>query len=180
MYRQDVFVAAMASVARSRPDALGVIPALDRRTGRSHTAALRAEVERLGASVEIVDGWPHAEMAFAYRAAAVCVSVPESDSAPTSVFEAMAVGTPGIVSELPWLAEPVHREAQLTDVPVGDAAALAEAILAGLAGELDYGVDANRDLVARCFDRDTVFGAVEDDYERLAAGEPVAREASGA
>jgi glycosyltransferase involved in cell wall biosynthesis len=172
LYRQDTFVRAMAELAEDSPDALGVVPALDRSPAGEHTARLRAQVRQLGlaGNVEIVEPWPHDEVAFAYRAAAACVSVPESDSAPTSVFEALAVGTPAIVSELPWVSEPVHREARLEVVPVGDHAALARAIAGALSGQLDGGIEPNRELVARSFDRDTVFAGMEREYERLSAG----------
>jgi glycosyltransferase involved in cell wall biosynthesis len=42
------------------------------------------------------------QMPDVYRAADVVVSIPSSDSSPRSVWEALACGTPVVVSDLPW------------------------------------------------------------------------------
>jgi glycosyltransferase involved in cell wall biosynthesis len=107
-------------------------------------------------------------MALLYRAAAVCVSVPESDSAPTSVFEAVSLGTPTVVSDLPWVSEPVHRNARLTVVPVGDHEGLAAAMLRAIRDPSEADARANIELVSRELDRDTIFDGVGREYEQIA------------
>lgn len=64
-----------------------------------------------------------------YRQAAVVVSVPSSDGTPQSVLEAMACGAAPVVSDLPWLHDWVRHGREGMVVPVGDANALARAIL---------------------------------------------------
>jgi glycosyltransferase involved in cell wall biosynthesis len=53
----------------------------------------------------VVGRVPYDEMPGYYRSAAVCVSIPDSDSSPRSVWEAMACGCPCVVSDLPWARE---------------------------------------------------------------------------
>ncbi len=64
-----------------------------------------------------------------YRRAAVAVSVPSSDGTPQSVLEAMGCGVAPVVSDLPSLQDWVQHERTGLVVPVGDANALAAAIL---------------------------------------------------
>jgi glycosyltransferase involved in cell wall biosynthesis len=172
VYRQDSFVRAMAELRDRGSDALGVIVALEPGEAREGTRATESLIAQLGldANVSVVPPYDHDRIGFAYRAASVCVSVPSSDSAPTSVFEALAVGTPAIVSELPWVHEPVHDEARLRVVPVGDHLALAGAISSALAEPSEDDVAANMQLVDRSFDRDKVFARIGEEYERLAGG----------
>jgi L-malate glycosyltransferase len=64
-----------------------------------------------------------------YRAADVAVSVPSSDGTPKSVQEAMACGTPAVLSDLPSLHEWVRHEQEGLFVPAGDVKATSEAII---------------------------------------------------
>jgi len=110
IYRQDTFVRAIAELRGRAPQVLGVIVALDPSAEGEGARRVRELVAELGLgdSVVLVPPYPHDRIAFAYRAAAAVVSVPESDSAPTSVFEGFSLGTPAIVSDVPWVTEPVH------------------------------------------------------------------------
>lgn len=172
VYRQPDFVRAMAELRRRGSGALGVIVSLEPGPGREGTEEVESLIAELGVgeSVLMVPPYPHDRIGFAYRAAGVCVSVPESDSAPTSVFEALAVGTPAVVSDLPWVHEAVHSEARVGVVPVGDHAAMAHAIEAALERPSEADARANMELVERRFDRDRVFGEIGAEYERLAGG----------
>ena len=76
--------------------------------------------------VHVVGHVPYERLADYYRAADVCVSIPSSDSAPRSVWEAMACGAPTVVSNLPWVRESL-REGEALVVPI-TAEAVAEAI----------------------------------------------------
>jgi len=104
-------------------------------------------------------------MACVYRAAAVCVSVPRSDSAPTSVIEAAALGAPVVVSDLPWTREEPYRHLHMEVVPVGQPEPLGDAI----ARQVQSGPEEeNQRAAGRYFDRAALFEAVEREYERLA------------
>lgn len=170
LYRPHTFLRAMAQVRRRRPEALGVLIGLEWGGPGPATLAVNEAVEELelGEGVRVVPPLPHEQMSLAFRAAAVCVSIPKSDSAPTSVFEALSLGVPAIVSDLPWVREPVHEEARMSVVSGDDPDALAEAIVESLAHPSPADADANRQLVREHFDRELVFAGVGAEYERLA------------
>jgi glycosyltransferase involved in cell wall biosynthesis len=69
------------------------------------------------------------------RVADVAVSVPSSDGTPSSVLEAMACGTPAVLSDLPSLHEWVRHEKEGLFIPTGDVAALSAAIVRLLTDE---------------------------------------------
>jgi len=69
------------------------------------------------------------EIPYYYRDANVVVSVPSSDSSPFSVYEAMAMKTPVIVSALPWLKDKFISNTDLMIVPVRDEDALSSKII---------------------------------------------------
>ncbi|MBN1920075.1 MAG: glycosyltransferase [Anaerolineae bacterium] len=64
-----------------------------------------------------------------YRLADIAISIPASDGTPISVLEAMACGAAPIVSDLPSLKEWITDGENGLLVPVGDAEALAAAIV---------------------------------------------------
>jgi len=74
------------------------------------------------------------EMPFFVKDSDVVVSVPSSDSSPGSVYEAMACGTPVIISELPWYHGKFEKDRDLVTVPVRNVEKLATAILDILEG----------------------------------------------
>ena len=94
--------------------------------GREAVLQQRAADLGVGAAVQFAGFTANATMADYYAAADVCVSVASSDSSPKSVLEAMACGTPVIVSDLPWVHEQITAGEQALLVPPRDAAALAE------------------------------------------------------
>jgi glycosyltransferase involved in cell wall biosynthesis len=152
---------------------LAVILAFDADPRRESERGIKQMIEAAGLvdSALMIPSLAHRRMPLAFRAATVCVSVPESDGGgPSSVFEAISLGTPTIVSDLPWVHEPVHREARLRVVPVSDERALAEAIVSALESPSPEDAKANMRLIERSFDRDRVLSAFEAEYERLAEG----------
>ncbi len=130
IYNPLVIAHTIPMVLARRPDARFVIRTY------SLDAGLLAEFQRIVAAagatdaVEYVGGLPndHA-IADLYRQAAVVVSVPSSDGTPQSVLEAMACGAAPVVSDLPSLRDWLRPDVEGLFVPVGDSAALAEAIL---------------------------------------------------
>ena len=169
IFRPDLIVRAAALVRAEVPDVLVVII-----VDTTHDAWPLDELASLVDDLRIADAVifrpkiAHDEVAFLFRAAAVCVSYAESDSAPTSVLEALAVGVPVVVSDLPWVHEPDYHEARLAVVSDASVETLAGALVAAVLAPEPEDVEANRSLVARRFDREVLFGSVGDEYERLA------------
>ncbi|HEY7525729.1 MAG TPA: glycosyltransferase [Candidatus Limnocylindria bacterium] len=130
LYRHEVVIEALA---RMPADVLVLS------SGMRADPAERQRLEALARQLGVAERWrilPAMDadrMADLYRLADVVVSVPESDAMPQSVMEAMATGTPAVVSDLPdprgWLGD---LTPQLI-VPVGDAAATAAAMQRALA-----------------------------------------------
>jgi glycosyltransferase involved in cell wall biosynthesis len=128
-YRQDLVIAALAHLPQ---DVAVVIPG--RNGDASVLEQLQASAAALGAG-ERVHVLPDIEptlMLDLYRAAAVVVSVPDSDGLPVTLLEAMACGTPAVASDLPGPREALGPEGSRFVVPRGDAAALADAVNAVL------------------------------------------------
>jgi glycosyltransferase involved in cell wall biosynthesis len=129
-------------------DALGAIPYADR--------------------VHVVGNVDYDRMPDYYRVADACVSIASSDSAPRSVFEAMACGTPCVISDLPWVHEQIGDEREALIVPI-EAEAVAAALRRLLAdAELSTGVAARaRDFVKREHDQAVHMDRLADTYRSL-------------
>jgi glycosyltransferase involved in cell wall biosynthesis len=170
LYRQDVIVAALAQLPN---DVIAVFAEggqdLDER------ARLEAQATSLGVAgrLRFVPAIPHDEMPDFYRLADVVVSVPESDAWPVTAFEAMASGVPIVMSDLPSAREGIGELDPRAIVPVGDARATAEAIVAHL--ELAPGARSSlavrlRGAAIERGDTRTNLLRMETEYRRLAAG----------
>jgi len=77
--------------------------------------------------IHVIGHVPYERLPDVYGAADACVSVPDTDSAPRTVWEAMACGTPCVLSALPWLKEMVQAEKEALVVPI-DPPAVATAL----------------------------------------------------
>ncbi|HEY7076903.1 MAG TPA: glycosyltransferase family 4 protein [Solirubrobacteraceae bacterium] len=133
VYNPRTIVEAWAEVASERPDVQLVI---------KHMGVVREELGELPfpERVHMVGHVPYERMVAYYRVADVCVSIPSSDSAPRSVFEAMACGTPCVLSDLPWVHEQIGDGREALIVPI-ERAAVASAMRRVLAdGELASGL----------------------------------------
>jgi glycosyltransferase involved in cell wall biosynthesis len=93
-------------------------------------AALEAEAIGLGLEdrVRFVPAIPHAEMPAYLRLADVVLSTPTSDGTPVTVLEAMAVGRPVIVTDLPSLREWLADIDPVALIPTGDVDSLVRVI----------------------------------------------------
>jgi glycosyltransferase involved in cell wall biosynthesis len=176
LYRQDVVVDAVArlSVGVQRPvivlSARGADPAEVTRVQRL------AEAAGIGGQLRVLDDVPHEGLPDLLRLADVVVSVPDSDSFPVTLLEAMACGRPIVASDLPAVT-PVLREieplAGSLVAPVGDATLTARAIGRILALGADDRArlgERLRAYVVRTADYDTNMRAMERQYRRLATG----------
>jgi glycosyltransferase involved in cell wall biosynthesis len=115
LYNPQVILRAFERLAEERADATLVFKHL----GREPPDLGRM---RYPDRVRIVGHVPYEQMASYYRAADVCVSIPSSDSSPRSVWEAMACGTPCIVSDLPWVHELIRDGEHALVVPIDEEA----------------------------------------------------------
>jgi glycosyltransferase involved in cell wall biosynthesis len=119
-------LAAFELAATQLPDArlwccYGDAPLLEAVQERiSHSEVLRERVVLLGTL-------PHAELEMCFRAADFFVQTSHREGSGYSVLEAMACGTTPLVTDIPSMRAIVNGAGSLT--PVGDANALAEAIV---------------------------------------------------
>jgi glycosyltransferase involved in cell wall biosynthesis len=135
VYQIETIVRAWPAVARARPDAWLLFARF------AADPAYAARIDRLAddlgvrPSVRFAGQIEHAAMPAYYNLAAVSVSVPASDGMPVTAQEAMACGSPLIVSDLPSIAGIIEHERNGLLVPVGEAQALAAALLRLLGDE---------------------------------------------
>lgn len=96
-YNSDVIIRAFERVSRERP---GVQLLL------KHLGSAPPQFSaRLPPGARIVGHVPYELMPEYFRAAEICISIPEWDSSPRSIWEAMACGCACVVSDLPWVRE---------------------------------------------------------------------------
>jgi glycosyltransferase involved in cell wall biosynthesis len=176
LYHHEVVLAAVAEVARRRlPAPIMIVSA-----AAADPAALAALRDRAAAGgiadrLRVLDTIGTEELPDLYRAAAVVVSVPETDSFPVTLLEAMATGRPVVASDLPAVRpvlESIDPLAGRLIVPVEDVAATANAIeLALTLGEADRHRlgEALRAYVVANAEYDTNMAAMEAIYRDLAA-----------
>jgi glycosyltransferase involved in cell wall biosynthesis len=107
------------------------------------------------------------ELPFFYADAEVVLSVPSSDSSPSTVYEALACETPVIVSELPWYHGRFEAGRDFQVVPSGDAEALAAAVVRQLEGHTRFDHASIRERVRRYSDIDVNGRKLEELYARL-------------
>jgi L-malate glycosyltransferase len=120
--------------------------------------------------VHIVGHVPYERMVDWYQASDVCVSIASSDSSPRSVWEAVASGTPCVVSDLPWVHELIEPGRDALVVPIDRepvAAAIRQvlddpALAASLASN-------GRRLVEAHHDQSVEMDRVAESYRTLAA-----------
>jgi glycosyltransferase involved in cell wall biosynthesis len=120
--------------------------------------------------VHIVGHVPYKQMVDWYHASDVCVSIASSDSSPRSVWEAVASGTPCVVSDLPWVHELMvaGRDALVVPIAVEPVAAAIRTILEDPA-LADHLAGNGRRLVAAHHDQAVEMDRVADSYRKLAA-----------
>jgi glycosyltransferase involved in cell wall biosynthesis len=176
LYRQVVVVDAVARLVAAGRDLVLVMSA--RGADPATLAEVRSHADASGISdrLRILDDVPHDELPALFRLADVIVSVPETDSFPETVLEAMACERPIVASDLPAVT-PVLGQLDPTAaslvVPVGDAGATAAAI----ARAVDLDPDLRREMgatlrahVVQTADYETNMARMERLYQKLAAG----------
>ena len=81
------------------------------------------------------------EMPYIYRDSDIVISIPNSDSSPRSVYEAMACGSNVIVSDLPWIGNKFANNKELYIVKVHDEEELLNRIMNILSGRTEINVE---------------------------------------
>lgn len=126
VYNIDTIIASIPSVLGAVPEARYII-----KYGgdSSREVEFRHIAEKLGVggAVDFMGYSEVATLADYYAAADVCVSVASSDSSPKSVLEAMACGTPVVLSDLPWVHEYIENGKHALLVASRDVEATAQA-----------------------------------------------------
>lgn len=173
LYRQEIVVEALAALSTPSRRPIAIMSA--RQADAGYLAALLSRARDLGVAdqLRVLDDVAHEELPNLLRLADAVVSVPDSDSFPVTILEAMACGRPVVASDLPAVApvlaavDPVARDFL---VPVGDVTATAAAIRRAL----DLGVDerkrlgdAFRAFVIRTADYETSMRLMERLYRQL-------------
>lgn len=132
LYNIEVLIDSIPHVLQQVPHAVFLLKDAFRNTPEreAYVASLRQRVEDLGISqaVRWVEQVPYEDLPVLYNLADVIVSIPSTDGMPVTLFEAMACETPVIVGDLPSYTRIVAHEKTGLRVPLGNVAALGEAI----------------------------------------------------
>jgi L-malate glycosyltransferase len=125
LYRHERIIDALARL----PDRFGLVMTGHGADG-DYLGRLERQMAELGVAdrIQILYGISDEDLPDLYRAARVVVSVPESDSFPISLLEAMACSTPVVAGDLPALREVLEPVAPESLVPDSDAGALVIAL----------------------------------------------------
>lgn len=162
VYNPRVIVDAWARVAAERDDVQLVL---------KHMGVVREVLGELPFPdrVHVVGHVDYERMPAYYAAADACVSIASSDSAPRSVFEAMACGSPCVVSDLPWVHEQIGDGREALVVPI-EAGAVADALRRLLSDDVLAGgiAERGRALVEREHDRAVLMDRLAETYRGLA------------
>lgn len=176
LYRQPVVVDAVARLVAGGRDLVLVMSARGADPATLAEVRARAAAGGIAERLRILDDVHHDQLAALFRLADVVVSVPETDSFPVTLLEAMACARPIVASDLPAVT-PVLRGVDATAaslvVPVGDPAATAAAIERALALDPDARAamgDRLRAHVVQTADYQTNMARMERLYRQLAAG----------
>lgn len=133
LYNVDCIVEAIPKVLQSFPDAKFLFTyVMENSIARVKELVKRLDVVNSVGFVGFVD---YNEMPFYHATADILVSVPSSDSSPCSVYEAMACGTPVVISDLPWTKHFMKNRENSLVVPTRNSEAIADSILEILQNE---------------------------------------------
>jgi len=134
LYNNDVIIESIPIVKRYFPDAVFVFCNRLENLNRNYLELVRKlNVQDNVVSVGRLSN--DDDMPYFCRDADVVVSVPSSDSSPLSVYEAMACGTPVIISDLPWYKGKFEKDSDVIVVPARNAEKLGHAIVRVLSGD---------------------------------------------
>jgi L-malate glycosyltransferase len=168
LYRHATVLAAFA--VGSDENAVLVMSAVDADPATLERVRRQAVELGIGDRMRILDRIGPDELPDLYRAAAVVVSVPESDSFPVTLQEAMASGVPLVVGDLPPTRAVLAGIAPESLVPIGDSEATAIAMRRALRMSDDdraRTASALREWAVREADYETNMARMETLYREL-------------
>lgn len=129
IYGVDVIARAFVQAARQRPELRLIMLGGGSQAGLLHEIFTRGGVQE---QVLLPGQVSQDDLPRYYRASDLYVSASHSDGTSISLLEAMASGTPCLVSDIPGNREWVEPEVQGWRFPDGDAGALAQSVLTAL------------------------------------------------
>jgi glycosyltransferase involved in cell wall biosynthesis len=161
LYNPGVLLDAFSRVKRALPNTQFIF---------KHQGNGDDELARLALpeGVRVVGRIRHEELVDYFRAADVCVSIPDTDSAPRSVWEAMACGCACVLSDLPWVHEQIRsgEHALVTRVDASEVAGAIKRLLGDI--ELRQMIVVNgRELVEKHHDAAAQTARLEQMYAQL-------------
>jgi glycosyltransferase involved in cell wall biosynthesis len=169
-YRVHLIVEAMAIVRRRFPDAVLVMSEYAEHPEYRDQIVRRSNELGLGENLRFAGELSDDEMPDLYAMADVSVAIPPRDGMPVALLEAMASGTPTILSRLTRYEEIVRHEESAYFVEP-DPEALAAGMIRLLEDRQLYGkiVEEGRRIVSEQADLDEQAAIVESHYRALAA-----------
>jgi len=173
-YNTDVIIKAIPAVLKSKPNTLFVFKGLRKQADHGEEDYFKflnrlVDEFNIAKQIRFLGDLTEGDVVGLYNASDLFVSVPSSDGTPLSVLEAMACGTPVIVSDLPSLRDLIEHRINGCIVAVRDSLVLAQEILFLLdRPELCAEMRAiNRNFVKEQCDFKTEMAATEDMFLRL-------------
>lgn len=170
IYNPEVAIRAVPLVREHLPDAQFLLKSYITPPERREYLENLIQELKVSDAIRIIDLVPYHEMSALYNLADVVVSISSSDGAPMSMLEAMACGTPVVISDLPSIREwVVQRETGVLVQPT-DEREVAGAIVEVLSRR-DWArsmSDAATAKVRRDADHMKEMGKMESHYRRLA------------
>ncbi|HAT8499798.1 hypothetical protein JS87_15985 [Vibrio vulnificus] len=139
--------------------------------GDEYLSSYKNKVKELGLeeNIEWIGYVLHGDMIKIYQESDLVFSLPSSDSSPKSVYEAMAIGVPVVVSNLPWTKEKLEHNKHALIVNLSDVDAIAEQVYNLLTNDAscDDMVLNARNLVENNFSYNVEMNKMEKLMERI-------------
>lgn len=137
LYNIDTIVKAIPLVLKEIPHTIFVFIDFGAQDSPAYKKSLIAQIKALGISesVKFIKEVKHKKMPDLYNMADIVVSVPISDSQPSTLFEAMACSRPIVASDLPCYNDLFKENEAALLVPTKDHRALAKAFISLLKDE---------------------------------------------
>lgn len=107
------------------------------------------------------------EMPYIYRDSNIVISIPNSDSSPRSVYEAIACGSNVIVSDLPWIGNKFKHNKELFIVKLHDKEVLQKQIFDILSGESKIDTEVGFDRIKQILDYRISEKALRQMYKKI-------------
>jgi glycosyltransferase involved in cell wall biosynthesis len=170
VYNIDAIVLSIPLVLRIVPDAVYLFIKFNAQPDYLGELEKRISSLNLDANIRWINSLSDsAQVAQMYNLSDAIVTVPSSDSLPSTLLEAMACGSPVIASDIPTMRDWIEDGVNGLLVPVGDTVALADATIRLLTSPDERSSMATRSLqvVARRGDYHAEMQKVEDLYYHL-------------